>query len=204
MRPKSLYSPKIKALIRRLPTQDHSVTVHRKNWKVGVPSSVKQLFGREEAITIARHELHKLHNFSTIKLQKIILWGYPSGGRGKAKKMVGKRCMRELQAKFKRRGWADSWKSFFAKTRLKGIRETTLTKIAYFHGIRVQGQRSLILDSQIVAALPFWRELRGLKIYGVTGNTYPKYLTTMRKIARKGGFKTDQLEFFLFMFGQSL
>lgn len=89
-----------------------------------------------------------------------------------------------------------------------GIGLSTLSKILYFFNITLEGYRCLILDSRIINVLQSGKFIEMVSLQQISdfnkGKYYPNYLKQMAEIARANGYSVDQLELFLFMFGNSL
>lgn len=84
---------------------------------------------------------------------------------------------------------------------------STLTKILYFFRFTIEGKQCLILDSRIIDVINsrFFPEL--IDLHEITAqNKTKKYLAylMMEELSKSYKFKTDQLELFLFLFGNNL
>jgi hypothetical protein len=81
---------------------------------------------------------------------------------------------------------------------------STVSKLAYFHGLVFGGHRALILDSRLIDNTKRWTETAGLGLtYASAISNYPAYLNTMHATASNPALACtgDQLEFFLFALG---
>jgi len=205
---RSLLNKKIKKLIKSIPHTEHFIKIEKGNWsdqKIKSneidPKTIKKIFGRKKEIWISRNQLLSAPHGTKNKIQKIILWGYPTGSRDTAK-MLRERTVNEVSKHLAKKH--ESWKEFL-NVKIKGIGKPTLTKLAYFNKINPQGRDALILDSRIIKSKTFWRELAHLKFSGAPFNAaqYGAYLDAMYQTSKKIGCSPDQLEFFLFSLGRS-
>ncbi len=89
-----------------------------------------------------------------------------------------------------------------------GIGLSTLSKILYFFSIRMDGNKCLIHDSRIINVLNNGKFLELHSLIHVSEfnkvKYYSTYLKIMAEISDINGYSVDQLELFLFMFGNSL
>lgn len=139
----------------------------------------------------------------------IILWGYPRNMRGNSFEMVLKNIekLKELingRTCFEDKDFIEIRKQL-NKT---GIGLSTLSKILYFFEIQFSGVRSLILDSRIIDVLQNekfdeLKELREITEFS-KDRYYIRYIKIMGELSNKYECEIDQLELFLFLFGNNL
>jgi len=202
------------SLIKYLPFKDQSFQTQRETW---IKYSKHPKFSRfykevftSSSVTISRNDLFNAAkgDFSTA-VYLIILWGYPRNMRGNS--FLGVLENTQLLEGLIHNSLNQTLQEFenISKT-LKGTRIglSTLTKIMYFFKITLSGYRCLILDSRIIEVLKSgkFQELDTLKKIKDFNKVkyYPIYLKLMAEIAESNGYTVDQLELFLFMFGNSL
>jgi hypothetical protein len=102
----------------------------------------------------------------------------------------------------------DDFKTLCKRLDKKGIGLSTLSKLLYFFKFTLKGNKCLILDSRIITVLNTGifqelKELRSISEYN-KDRVYLKYLEMIRKISSKENYHEDQLELFLFQFGNNL
>jgi len=168
-------------------------------------------------VEISRADLFELagkgisHEF----VYAVFIWGYPTGGRGNNFSRVIHH-IDEIKNVFARAPGAmyqDDLNQLRARLRGCGIGLATWTKLLYFLGFTVEGDRALILDRKVARA--FQRQLfeQFRMLGGITYDNgeirdqpdiYPNYLRIMSKVAQDLGVDSDKLEMFLFVFGSSL
>ena len=91
---------------------------------------------------------------------------------------------------------------------LSGVGLSTFTKFLYFFQMTINGERAIILDSRIIKVLQTdnFKELSTLNKITETNKDkyYINYLQVMGAVANANNCSVDQLELFLFMFGNNL
>lgn len=204
-----LLSKQYSALIRALPIEEQHTLVQAAPWRVWAANTpaaewVDYLFAGHSQIEITRDWLHSSNNEPEARCLGILLWGYPAGNRG-AGHLHWLKHFAELTAAA--RSAEANWDDYLAG--LRGIGKvgiSTASKLATFFGHRFGPFTAQILDGQIIAVLQEgrWSELKPLQgmTYQSAAEDYPHYLATLEGIAHAGGFKAEQLEFFLFSLGR--
>ena len=90
----------------------------------------------------------------------------------------------------------------------KGIGLSTLSKLLYFFDVKLEGHGCLIFDTRIIGVL----NKSQFTEFNTLANTrehnkerfFPDYLKICAELSAKQGYKPDQLELFLFLFGNNL
>ena len=227
------------ALIQNMPLDQHSATSKLITWKgkfdldvirdfchlqfVEPRPTLSQREGEldyddDSIIKISRGDLFKLaddikRRLETTDIHKFvyatIVWGYPSGGRGKNVEYLLKNigALTDDIEKVAREGKIRSWDSKLDGLRkIKGVGVSTYSKFLYFLRVSVEKeeQKALILDGRLMAALKEFKDFESLE--EVTEQKYPDYLSAMHSVANKPELKVDpgKLEMFLFLFGTNL
>ena len=104
----------------------------------------------------------------------------------------------------------ENWKIFYKDVkRIGNLGISTITKLAYFYGLKFNDSPALILDKRIIDVLAneHWEELK--KLFHITysnaasKSNYDDYLKTMKRVATDLNVKEAQLEFFLFSMGKA-
>lgn len=197
-------------LIRNLPVHEHTVVVPPK--KLLLLRGCKQ----EKGLPISRKEIFNEKD-SGEKLRKTLLWGYPRGIQKWLPALFGDdEGLKDLGEKLSK--W-DSTKNRKAEVvcaeelislatgqnKFRNLGRVTLSKMAYFFRVDVEGNQALILDKRIIQCAGRWAQLSSLGLSGIDfePQQYAEYLKKMYETARTIECDADQLEFFLFTFGAS-
>lgn len=205
-------------LIKQLPYKDQAFVTQRSIW---IPYVEDKSFGRfyqeafleNESITISRGELFSMVKKDPSKgIFATILWGYPRGyTRGFNMPTLFPRFLGQVEFLAERLSTQKSITSDELKyllSKCDGVGLSTLSKLLYFFSIKINGCRCLIMDARIIRVLnnAHFTELRSFStITEQNGkNYYADYLKRCAELSKKYGYKPDQLELFLFMFGNNL
>lgn len=204
-----------KDLIRNIPFLEHSFATKQTTWrreykkhskfarycdKVFVVNTLK--LSREDLLEAANNDFYE-------GLFSIIFWGYPRNMRGNT---FGKilDSLEEIYSLLSqpKELTIQGYNLLTKQLNGKGVGLSTLSKILYFFRFTIEGKQCLILDSRIIDVLnsKFFSELAAL--HEITSlnkaEKYFDYLSTMEEVSKSYSFKSDQLELFLFLFGNSL
>jgi len=200
----NLKSKKIQQIIRCLEVGKHTIEVNSKHWtkRIKTIAPSHPVLRSSGKYPISRKQLLRMPNSrASDKCLAILMWGYPSGGRGKNIT----RAIRNLPniaaaASTPRPTWRAYYKSF---ARGWGVNASTITKFAYFFGHKFAGDKALVLDLQIARTFDSKRWSHAPHPVGSYPwiNSYPVYLREMRRLANAIGAKPDQLELFLYLLG---
>lgn len=91
---------------------------------------------------------------------------------------------------------------------INGLGLSTMTKFTYFLGTKICGFESLILDRVIINTIKRSRFSDFDQISNINENrpidTYEDYIKLMHQISKRINCRPDQLEMFLFTFGNNL
>ena len=206
----TLIDPKFANIIKSLPIKDHTVVVptgkilylYDSNQKSELPISREDIFEERDPIK---------------KLKKTLLWGYPTGiykfvpallGDDAELKDLGEKLSKWDTTKDQQAEVVCAEKLISLATgqnKFRNLGTVTLTKMAYFFRVDVEGNKALILDKRIIQAAEKWQELCKIGLSGGSFDSqqYAEYLKKMYETAGTIGCDADQLEFFLFTFGAS-
>jgi hypothetical protein len=200
-------------LIAAMPTTPHSSRAKSdKKWKPVLERTdaagiaLQSLFGAQKEICISRGDLRALAKETGLErfVMGTLLWGYPDGMQGNH---VANMCdnlatLTALLDIARSQGITD-WNGHFQKvTAIGGVGLSTYTKFLNFFPANVCGHTALILDDRIitVAKRGVFAEFTG----SFSAPTYPVYLERMHQIAKGIGVPSENLEFFLYLFGPDL
>ena len=173
------------------------------------------VFNTRETVKFSREELFTIVNTTEFSnaIFSIVLWGYPRGytmGMNMKKlfqKLIDNLPILKDEIWVNRNFTRDEFNNCFNKIIFEdtGIGVSTLTKFLYFFKIKIEGYRCLILDSRIISVIKDcnFSELRSLNIYK-DAELYIEYVKKGDEISKTNDYEIDQLEMFLFMFGNNL
>ena len=205
-----------KDLIRNLPTKEQSFTTKRTTWNKpeftinkDFNQFVKESF-KTETLQISRQDCFDANqNFSEL-LFKSILWGYPSGMRGKTfqrilnnYKVIKKSfddCIQEDIILTR-----SNFEKLEKLLRSTGIGLSTLTKLLYFKKIDIDNYNALIFDSRIIEVLNTGKFVEFSHLINAKKDTLSCYnfLVSVRDL-QNFDCDSEQVEHFLFTFGLNL
>jgi len=172
---------KYKLLIQNLPVREQSFHTKQSTWKKYEVNKYllkfnNQLFGKNKSITISRNDIFTTESTQNLII-KTIYWGYPRGMRGKNFSKV----LRNLEA---------------------------ISKLLYFNKMSINNQPCLILDQRIIDLFKSktFDELNELEINNSLNaiKLYPDYLELIHRIASDLSTSGENIEQFLFLFGNNL
>lgn len=197
-------------LITNLPAGRHAVTTKVSRWEsyfgVNIPDEVNQLFDLAPEIKISREDI-----FSAVSIKKkiymTIFWGYPSGMQNNNHIKIFNQIA-QITTLLTNSLVINNWNEHFNDVRFNGLGITTYSKLLYFNGTKICDNKALILDSRIINCINkgVFSNFDGLEqiTYNNASKLYPKYLSTMKDLAQQLNVDGDQIELFLFLFGNSI
>lgn len=218
-----------KSLIACMPVSKRSSIVKKQIWddikeRVGhktFSGKVNSVFkdkkysldGRKDTkdIMISRRDLFSLARKNDIQkfIYATIMWGYPGGMRGHLKDIVSEInklswYLNHIPKNIRTQDWPDYYKRM---NNIAGLGPSTSTKFLYFLKVSIEGKQILILDDKLINVFNkkvFLDFNDTKKISRGNGMNYLIYLRRMHETAKKLKVKPDQLEMFLYLFGNSL
>lgn len=205
-------------LIKQMPYKDQAFETRRATWQ---PFSQRKpfeqfyedVFANSDSVTISRRDIFfKAESDPQRAIFLTILWGYPKGfTRPNNMTQSFKLFLNQveyLEGELSARKSIDANEIECILKKCKGVGLSTLSKLLYFFDITVDGYRSLIMDSKIISVLKNRKFMELSPLSGIRehnkGHYYPDYLKLCTELSKKYGYKPDQLELFLFMFGNNL
>ncbi len=202
-------------LIQKLPYLDQAFETKASSWERECQANSQfKLFCEKKFVNptlkLSRQDLFLAATGDTYEaIILIIFWGYPRNMRGN--NFVGILArIAQLQKLVFKNGELTTDQFLFISDKLKGssIGLSTLSKILYFFEVKIEGSKSLILDRRIIEILNsgLYMELASIKQINEYNKIklYAEYLTLMNDAANTLKLIPDQLEYFLFHFGQNL
>lgn len=207
-------------LIRQMPCNDQAFETRRVTWEsFSDKEAFAQLYydlftvNERDAVIISRKDVFLMVENDLMKaIFLTVLWGYPKGyTRPNNMAQSFKMFLDQVQ---NLADWLSVKKNIETSELVvmlndcKGVGLSTLSKLMYFFKIKVDGYISLILDAKIISILQNKKftelcPLSGIREHNKVHN-YSKYLQTCTELSMKNGYEPDQLELFLFMFGNNL
>lgn len=199
-------------LIQSLPIADQAFTVKASNWKKALSDfHFQEIFNCAENICLSRKDVHDTNNVELFIL-KTILWGYPKGMRGKNFENI----YRNLNALSQILNVSDR---AFLKTddlyelqnklhKIEGLGLSTYSKLLYFRGFKFDSVPALILDERLIRVFKNkifaeFELLAHVSQYN-SEKMYPNYLQLMDQLSEQLHVSGEQIEQFLFIFGNHL
>jgi hypothetical protein len=203
----SLLNPLFLPLIRSLPVAEHSFEVDAAFWQPKFTAANQAalwgvIFAGMPSTRISRNRLLTFaYPTPEQKCAEILLWGYPSDQRGRVSQLLPNLAQVTAAA-----NTPIAWPNYFAQFNpIPGIGISTVTKLAYFHGLTFQTHPALILDMQLITNVQRWNQVQMPRLnYNNAPHQYIAYLQTMRNAALQVGCTEEQMELFLFTFGDTL
>ncbi len=202
-----------KDLIKEIPFYYQAFDIKRKIWS-DIPQQelIEQIFYPKsaEVITINRFDLYSSSNMEEFVL-KTLMWGYPTKGRGNnINNLLKPDNFINLIAILKEYQNSEITLEILQKNlnKIKGLGLSTMTKFTHFLNTKINGNRALILDNQIIEAINTkryeeFRALEGIS-YDNAVKKYQVYTEIIEKLTREMNVSPDQVEMFLFTFGRIL
>lgn len=200
-------------LIRNLPVDNQAFDIKYDIWKSVDSPLIEHIFKGNKIITISRYDLFQSTENIEEQIIKILMWGFPSKGRGKhidnflsSKEFID--FMQELRTveNTNKIGLTEIKRLL----RFKGLKLSSLSKILYFRKVKINSIFSLILDQKVINALNSGKfkdndieKFKNLKYENALEN-YINYLEFMQTLANEMKTNPDNVEMFLFEFGLNL
>lgn len=201
----NLKSKKVSQIIECLDTGKHTIEIKPKPWRrllkhAHLSGAITKAAG---TYTVSREQLLGMSNKrAKTKCLAILMWGYPSGGRGKNIQ----KALTSLHSLAKAASQPQpTWDSYYQSVnQIAGVGISTITKFAYFFRHRFSGHRAVILDSQIAKTLEGQQWINAPDPVGKRSewpNNYLTYLEQIDDVAQSLRVKPDQIELFLYLIG---
>tara|TARA_Y100001954_G_scaffold130241_1_gene139267 strand:+ start:701 stop:1381 length:681 start_codon:yes stop_codon:yes gene_type:complete len=215
-----------KNLIDNMPVEEHAFTIKKKNWERFFKlTEIKEVFDKDEII-ISRKDLFKLakdQKKTTEFIVKVLMWGYPTGGRGNnIKNLLEEKSYKALVDFIDDNEIRNSNNQVeniknkikeLKKNGGKGLGISTISKLLYFLKVKIAGKLSVILDQRIIdvlnkAEFKDFEELKDIKMTSSISKYIDNYYQFLEKIASVNkdlAIKdVGKIEMFLFIFGGNL
>ena len=203
-----------KDFIRSFPYKKQSFLIERKNWGEITFQHLEKIFstyGNGKMVRLNREKLFEDTESTEEFIFKVLLWGYPTRGRGNnIEKLLEKENLEELKIileKYKNNNISTE-ELVEDVSKIKGLGISTVSKFLYFLNAKIDGFKALILDDQILNVINRKRiselnQLSSLKRERAL-KKYSKYLEKMSELSKELECEPDQIEIFLFSFGKNV
>jgi len=201
-----LAHPPLQRLIAALPVDDHAPEVTAQPWRepcarAGQAALHDALFAGRPAIRIPRGWLRQGDTAPELRILAALLSGSPRPGD---QPWLARLPAITEAAVRPARSWPD-YQNGLAAAGLTGL--AAASRLAHFCGHEVEGRPALILNARIrrICGRQRWTELAELgDLAGpAAARLYPGYVRLLHAIAEAGGYRADQLEFFLAELGDA-
>lgn len=208
-------------LIQSLPVRNQSFTTKRtyKKWLYAennfpwFKSLNDTIFEAGNILTLSRNDLFEI-NDPKEKIIKIVYWGYPKGMQGGHENLKG--ILQEIDNIIKILSELKGLPSISIKNLtnvqkdfedIDGLGMSTYSKLLYFFQINVDNLPCLIVDQRILRAIRsnLFSDFKAIsRLKGKKEKNYFTYLKCINDIAKKLNTKGENIEQFLFLFGNNL
>ena len=205
-----------KDFIRSFPYKKQSFLIERKNWGETIPNhyhlgKIFSTYGNREMVRLNREMLFEDAESTEEFIFKVLLWGYPTRGRGNnIEKLLEKENLEELKIileKYKNNN-VSTEELVEDVSKRKGLGISTVSKFLYFLNAKIDGFKALILDNQILNVINRKRILELDQLSTLTREKavkeYSRYLEKMSELSKELECEPDQIEIFLFSFGKNV
>lgn len=226
---------KYEEIVKSIPVRNHSVIVRKENWikndslhtrltknnqfqnnNDDLLNSLEKIFKNAQngQIEISREDIFKEEDLEK-KLIMVLLWGYPTGGRGNniadilySRNELIPRISDFIENHEKMINSKDFKNLFYTQNKngekrekIKGIGLSTMSKILYFFEIKIDNNPCLIYDSQIHLSLQR-NQIDEFYDYPWKKNyaSFFHYLEVINKCSEEIKTEPDALELFLFLY----
>lgn len=200
--------------IREIPYEYQSFEIRKDVWKnLDRQLTITRIFAEKDVITISRYDLFNSTGDIEEFIIKVLMWGYPTKGRGKnIDNLLKARNFDKLitiltTSYHKGTITIDEIKELL---KIDGLGLSTLSKFLYFLRLKIDSLTALILDQRVISTLNSGKysdseiEKFGSLKYKNAIDFYLDYLSFTHKLANQINAEVDQIEIFLFEFGSNL
>lgn len=178
---------------------------------VKVVKVVKDVFdecsGDEKYINISRDDIKKTSDTKK-KIVKILMWGYPGGGRyGQVQNILKNmdvltNCLEAINGNY----FASVQAALGNVLEINGLGLSTISKFLYFFDVKVENTPCQIYDGKVIKSLNKNHQIDELssrnnwdRIY----DDYVEYIKLLFSLSKNCECSPDQIELFLFMINNS-
>ncbi len=195
-------------LIKQIPVFYQSTKIKKKSWERipydGKERIEQELFGTREEVELSREDVFSEVD-SAKKIIMVLMWGYPTGGRGSHIKNILMRIaeLDQLLSSAANQDLTKTQASSLIKqfNGIQGLGVSTWSKLLYFFRVSVDSRKCQIYDLKIVESLnkKQFSEL-GTQIWKQDVDHYYQYIELLGNLATHMRVFPEQVELFLFSF----
>ena len=196
-------------LINLIPVDNQSAKIKRTVWEKYIDGPIIEeifgsIFGNKEDVELSREDVRS-ETDTTTKIVKVLMWGYPTGGRGKNIKNILERIdyLSEVLLKEKKRNLTNDEAGELIRkfNSIRGLGISTWSKFLYFFDVEFDSKKCQIYDLKIVDSLnkKQFSELDGQN-WKQDIDHYYKYIEKTHELAKNLDVSPDKIELFLFYF----
>ncbi len=205
-----------KDLISELPFMCQSTNIKKRDWSGIINNGLIQgIFGDNNEITLNRTDLFNINptenNNFKIFVIKTLMWGFPTSGRGRnISNLLEENNFNNLIVILQEYDQGNIQLNQLSLNidHINGLGLSTMSKFTYFLSTKINDYRSIILDLRIINVIRSERfeELNDLNIinYSNAINKYVEFLELIHNLSGDLEVEPDQIELFLFLFGNTL
>lgn len=207
-----------KILIANLPVRQQCFTTKRTTWnkaEIEIDWFKKlndNLFGNNETLTISRQDVFETQDIRE-KIIKTVYWGYPYGMRGNHFINILERINKIESALLKLKQTNQPTTSDFNELTatfkdVRGLGLSTYSKLLYFFNLKFNNNPCIILDQRLIDVFSNnkysdFQQLNNTN-YDNAEKKYLDFIQITKQLAIKIGTKSENIELFLFAFGNNL
>ncbi len=193
-------------LIKLIPVFNQSAVIKKDVWdRISYDVEIRNsIFGADEKIEISRADVHAEIN-SAKKIVMILMWGYPTGGRGSnIQKIINKgdklsTILRSIDGKNLTRDEANAVISEFST--IQGLGISTWSKLLHFFNVSIESNRCQIFDLKVVDSLNKKQFIElGTHEWKQDINHYYRYIDLVNVLAAGMEVLPEQVELFMFYY----
>lgn len=195
-------------LIKNIPIDKQAMLAKRDVWKKRFRDTVyyivKPIFDEDEII-ISREDILKEKNFCT-KIVKILIWGYPNGGRGKHIQHALNNIDELIKILSNIEGQnltKDKAEIVIKKLdNMNGLGPSTWSKLLHFFKVSVETHSCQIFDEKIERSLNAskFEDFKKDNWNRMNINDFFDYIERLSKVSKRLNVKPEQLENFFFYY----
>ncbi len=194
-------------LIRLIPVSKQSTTIKKAVWEKRFSHDdkfLKEIFGKSEIVEISREDVFS-EGDPKKKVVMVLMWGYPTGGRGKNINHILERIdeLSSLLSKVEGENMTkDKASDTFAEfDQIRGLGISTWSKLLYFFDVSIDSRKCQIFDLKIVDSLnkQQFSELNKQEWKQDTKHYY-QFLELVDSLATSMDALPEQVELFLFYY----
>lgn len=173
---------------------------------VELPAIFGSIQKQEGVYTVSRADVFAEPN-TRRKIIKALIWGFPNGYRGMhtLERIMANMeritdILGHLNPRYTQRQMCELFREL---TAIPGLGFSTVTKLLYFFNVRVGNHKAVIVDSNVLKAIPKINEMKHCP-FDCSPESYYQQVGYINRISTRLGIDSpDKLEYFFFNYGKS-